>query len=695
MREAGAKRARRAGLGALCAALIALGAAAPAQADFDDPIFIYTPVPPPFPAPPIPPPVGYFEGPCGLAVDSAADFYVSDYFHHTVDAFAPEHRYLTQAANIDPLDGPCGLALDSSGDLYVNNYHRNVEKFTPSVFPPVSAAPFGPTTYAQVGTIDPGDPTGVAVDPATDEVYVDNRTYIAVYEPSGAAVEVGGAPLKIGAGVPGSLGNGYGLAVSSFPGTAGRIYVPDAADDTVKVYDPAVDTVDPVAVIDGHDTPGGAFVSLRNSAVAVDRVSGNVYVVDNLEPGVAEEPEAAVYVFGPGGDYLGRLKYNVVDGEPSGLAVDNSPKPTQGRVYVTSGNTELASVYAYPPGAQTNASLPARLVLGVMKTGTGSGSVTSDVAAIDCDGACEADLPAGAKVTLTATPDEGSTFRGWSGGGCSAADRCTVTVSTAISVSADFEALARSSAAAAESQPPGGAEASEVTQKGALRLGVSGELSPRRLPRSGAAPIAVSVNWKIATTDGSAVPQLKKLRIEINRNGHFDSTGLPTCPYDSIQTASSGRALAGCRSALVGEGSFRADIALKGQAPYSTQGRLLVFNGKSHGKPVLLGQLYSPHPFATSFVITFTVDKLERGPYGTALTASLPPALASWGNLTAVDMKLARRYTYRGTHHSFISGACPAPKGFPGAVFPLTRTSFDFAGGRKLTSTLTDSCKVR
>ena len=58
-------------------------------------------------------------------------------------------------------------------------------------------------------------------------------------------------------------------------------------------------------------------------------------------------------------------------------------------------------------------------------------------------------------------------------------------------------------------------------------------------------------------------------------------------------------------------------------------------------------------------------------------------------------MTLSRRYSYRGQRHSYLSAGCPAPKGFPGVSFPLARTSFAFAGGMKLTSTLTRDCKVR
>jgi hypothetical protein len=674
-------RGKRVWLGSLCAILIALGAAAPAQGAADDPLFIFTPEPTPF-TPPEPPPVDYFEGLCGLAVDSAGNFYVSDYYHDAVDVYTPSTNYTTQLAINDPLDGPCGIGLDSGGRLYVNGFHRDLMRFTPSSFPPTAGTGFGAGTV-----IDPVDSTGVAVDLATDDVYVNDRTYVAVYSSSGAPVLDGGVPLKIGLG---SLGDAYGLAVSG-----GRVYVPDAADDTVKVYDPAISKVSPVAVIDGHGVAAGHFTSLRDAAIAVDRVSGKVYVADNLQPQFTEEPEAAIYVFSAAGAYLGRLRDNVVDGEPPGLAVDNSAQTTQGRVYVTSGNTEIASVYAYGPGAETTRVIPAFRRLAVTRGGSGAGAVTSSLGGLDCAAACEGMFRTGATVTLTARPDPGSSFAGWSGGGCSGTGPCTVTISASTAVEARFDALPGVAAGGGGSSGSGAASASAVSQKGAVRLSVDGRLSPRRLPRRGAAPISVAVAWRVATTDGSPAPTLRKLRIEINRHGQFDYAGLPICPYDRIQPASSARALTACRAALVGEGSFTAAIALEGQEPYDTHGRLLVFNGSRHGKHVLLGHIYSPHPFATSFVISFAVDELGPGEYGTALSATLPPALASWGNLTAIEMKLGRRYSSAGERHSFISAGCPAPKGFPGVAFPLTRTNFAFVGGLELTSTVTRRCQVR
>lgn len=53
--------------------------------------------------------------------------------------------------------------------------------------------------------------------------------------------------------------------------------------------------------------------------------------------------------------------------------------------------------------------------VGISKEGTGSGTVTSSPAGIDCGADCEADYDHGTVVTLSATPDAGSVFVGWGG----------------------------------------------------------------------------------------------------------------------------------------------------------------------------------------------------------------------------------------------------------------------------------------
>ena len=77
--------------------------------------------------------------------------------------------------------------------------------------------------------------------------------------------------------------------------------------------------------------------------------------------------------------------------------------------------------------------------LSVLASGAGSGSVTSSPAGIDCPSTCSASFDQGTGVTLTATAAAGSTFAGWSGGGCSGAGSCHVTMSAAESVTATFD----------------------------------------------------------------------------------------------------------------------------------------------------------------------------------------------------------------------------------------------------------------
>lgn len=76
--------------------------------------------------------------------------------------------------------------------------------------------------------------------------------------------------------------------------------------------------------------------------------------------------------------------------------------------------------------------------LSITRSGTGSGSVTSSPAGIDCGSTCSSDFAQGTRVTLNAAPSSGSTFIGWSGAGCSGTVTCQVTIDEAKSVTAAF-----------------------------------------------------------------------------------------------------------------------------------------------------------------------------------------------------------------------------------------------------------------
>jgi endo-1,4-beta-xylanase len=79
------------------------------------------------------------------------------------------------------------------------------------------------------------------------------------------------------------------------------------------------------------------------------------------------------------------------------------------------------------------------IALTVAKSGSGSGTITSSPAGINCGSTCSASYASGATVTLTASPATGSTFAGWSGA-CSGTATCTVSLTAARSVTAAFNA---------------------------------------------------------------------------------------------------------------------------------------------------------------------------------------------------------------------------------------------------------------
>ena len=78
--------------------------------------------------------------------------------------------------------------------------------------------------------------------------------------------------------------------------------------------------------------------------------------------------------------------------------------------------------------------------LTVTKSGTGSGSVKSNPFGIDCGDQCTMHMDAEGVVKLTATPEMGHTFRGWSGD-CSGTGSCTIDSSFSAEVNAQFDVV--------------------------------------------------------------------------------------------------------------------------------------------------------------------------------------------------------------------------------------------------------------
>ena len=240
-----------------------------------------------------------------------------------------------------------------------------------------------------------------------------------------------------------------------------------------------------------------------------------------------------------------------------------------------------------------------------------------------------------------------------------------------------------------------GLAAAELSQKGNLRLQFSGHIAPKKLPRTGAAPVKIRVSGAISTADGERPPELKKISIAFNRRGHVSTEGLPVCdPAELEQTTSKG-AREVCGGALVGRGDFKANVALPGRASFPVTGDILAFNSSKNGNPALLLHIYGSNPVQLVFVLTFRIVRVHQGEFGTIFVAHIPRIAAELGYVTNIDLTFARRYMYEGERRSFLSAGCAAPPGIPAGIFKLARGSFSFDNGQRISLSLARNCWVR
>jgi hypothetical protein len=79
-----------------------------------------------------------------------------------------------------------------------------------------------------------------------------------------------------------------------------------------------------------------------------------------------------------------------------------------------------------------------RKVLAVTLSGPGTGVVTSSPSGINCPGQCGAQFDVGSTITLTPTPNGGSTFGGWNGCNSTSGNDCSVVLTGDTTVTATF-----------------------------------------------------------------------------------------------------------------------------------------------------------------------------------------------------------------------------------------------------------------
>jgi hypothetical protein len=147
------------------------------------------------------------------------------------------------------------------------------------------------------------------------------------------------------------------------------------------------------------------------------------------------------------GTYTGNWEYfatiGTFTGQPASSYVPPPAKPLQVPQCTTNGSgcaTSNCNAGSSCSGGGSVGGLSHTLTIAF--GGTGGGHVTG-TGGISCASSCNRTYPTTASptVTLTAAPGTGSTFAGWSGGGCSRTGTCTVKMSADQSVTANFAVI--------------------------------------------------------------------------------------------------------------------------------------------------------------------------------------------------------------------------------------------------------------
>ncbi len=377
---------------------------------------------------------GFTAAVSGIATDSAGNIYVADSLHGVVDEFDTSGKYVGQingggtpaGAFIDP----GGVAVNSSGDVYVSDFdprRSSANEGTGVV------DIFGPAVVQHSLTV-----TRTGVTETREEEYQEEIGKKEVYgrvtsSPGG----INTAPKRINQ-VAGVNPNCFVVCSAQFdPNTSVTLTAtPGVGFKFTEWSGPAAggcgsESTCEVKIGEADAAVTASFARLPTFSLAVVKTgSGGGTVVSvpaGIECGVSCShafPEGARVVLSATANGTSRF---------AGWSGDGCSG---------TGSCEVTVAAASEVTAEFN-ELPQRS-LTVVKTGSGSGSVSSSPVGIECGAVCSHAFNEGTHVVLTAVSNGVSTFSGtsvfvgWSGGGCSGKGPCEVTLAGATEVTAEF-----------------------------------------------------------------------------------------------------------------------------------------------------------------------------------------------------------------------------------------------------------------
>jgi hypothetical protein len=179
---------------------------------------------------------------------------------------------------------------------------------------------------------------------------------------------------------------------------------------------------------------------------------------------------------------------------------------------------------------------------------------------------------------------------------------------------------------------------------GDVILSVTGNASPKRLPRHGLAPVSFHTSGRISTVDGAHPPALSEVTLDVGKAGTIEAAKFPACSLGRLEATNTEGAKSACPSAIVGTGHGEVEVEFPEQAPFDARGPIVLFNGgERNGKALLLIHAYVNVPAPTAIVTQIWTNREHKGPYRLHSVATIPVIAGGAGSVTYFALKIDRK----------------------------------------------------
>ena len=195
---------------------------------------------------------------------------------------------------------------------------------------------------------------------------------------------------------------------------------------------------------------------------------------------------------------------------------------------------------------------------------------------------------------------------------------------------------------------------------GNIEVTADGGFTPTALSKKTLEPIALNVEGKIKTLDGTHPPAVKEVIIEGDKNAVVDSKGIPTCSSGQLQSRDTKAAEAACGPAIIGTGKTTVEVQFPEQNPIMVNSKLLLINGgSSGGTTTWYVHAYFNAPITGAIVTTVKIKNKANGRYGTLSVASIPKIAGGAGSVRSFQLTVDKNVKGAGgkTYHP-ITAKC-------------------------------------